>query len=111
MGMILTLYLIHVNVYNSVDAPQSRGFSYIEIWMIGTQVPIILALMEYGFVLYWKKYANKPNQIKQKNGNKLEPDIDERIKKLDLISLITIFLSFIIFILFYMIATTHLNSG
>ena len=25
--------------------------------MIGTQVPILLSLIEYGFVLYWKKIA------------------------------------------------------
>ena len=47
--MIVTLYLIHTNVYNSVEAPKDRGFSYIEIWMIGTQVPILLALMGSGF--------------------------------------------------------------
>ena len=59
MGMIVTLYLISTNVYNSVDAPQDRGFSNIEVWMIGAQFPIILALCQYGFVLYLKKHANK----------------------------------------------------
>ena len=57
MGMIVTLYLISANVYNSVEAPHPRGFSFIEIWMIGTQIPILLALCEYGFVLYLKKTA------------------------------------------------------
>ena len=52
--MIVTLYLISANVYNSVDAPKGRGFSYIELWMIGSQCPILLALCEYGFVLYLK---------------------------------------------------------
>ena len=43
MGMIVMLYLISTNVYNSVDDPTSKGFSYyIEIWMIGTQIPILL---------------------------------------------------------------------
>ena len=54
MGMILTLYLISANVYNSVKGPKSRGFSYIEVWMIGTQIPILIALLEYGFVLFLK---------------------------------------------------------
>ena len=53
--MILTLYLISANVYNSVEAPSGRGFSPIEMWMLGTQIPILLALFEYGFVLYLKK--------------------------------------------------------
>ena len=59
MGMILTLYLISANVYNSVEAPSGRGFSPIEVWMLGTQIPILLALFEYGFVLYLKKIDMK----------------------------------------------------
>ena len=55
MGMIVTLYLISANVYNSVNAPSGRGFSYIEIWIIGAQFPILLALCEYGIILYYKK--------------------------------------------------------
>merc|ERR1712008_263366 len=54
MGMIVTLYLISANVYNSVDAPKNRGFSYIEIWMLGSQFPILLALFQYGLVLCLK---------------------------------------------------------
>ena len=111
MGMIVTLYLIHTNVYNSVDAPKDRGFSYVEIWMIGTQIPILLALMEYGIILCWKKFVKKANRIQQDNGNDLGVDIDETIKKMDLISLIMISLYFIIFILSYLVATTHVNSG
>ena len=57
--MIVTLYLISANVYNAVEAPQSRGFSYTEVWILGTQFPILLALCEYGFVLYWKKIEEK----------------------------------------------------
>ena len=59
MGMIVTLYLISANVYNSVEAPGDSGFSYIEIWMVGTQFPILLALFQYGFVLYLKKIDKK----------------------------------------------------
>ena len=35
--------------------PSGRGFFPIEMWMLGTQIPILLALFEYGFVLYLKK--------------------------------------------------------
>ena len=55
----MTLYLISANVYNSVEAPKGRGFSYIEIWMVGTQFPILLALFEYGLILCLKKYEKK----------------------------------------------------
>ena len=91
MGMIVTLYLIHTNVYNSVEAPKDRRFSYIEIWMVGTQIPILLALIEYGIILCWKKIVKKANRIQQDNGHDLGLDIDETIMKMDLISLIMIF--------------------
>ena len=70
MGMIVTLYLISAVVYNAVDAPSGRGFSNIEVWMLGAQFPIILALCEYGFVLYLKRHENKvQNQVE-----KMTPD-------------------------------------
>ena len=69
MGMVITLYLISANVYNSVEAPIGRGFSYIELWMLGTQFPILLALCEYGFILYLtksnKKATQNPNSTKK----------------------------------------------
>ena len=75
MGMVVTLYLISANVYNSVEAPNNRGFSYIEIWMIGSQIPILLALLEYGFILYLKKIQ-------------LHSNLDKKIKKLDFAAMI-----------------------
>ena len=42
MGLLVTLYLISANVYNSVSAPPGRGFSYIELWAIGMQFPLLL---------------------------------------------------------------------
>ena len=62
MGMLVTLFLISANVYNSVEAPIHRGFSYIEVWMLGTQFPILLALCEYGLILYWKKMNQKSDE-------------------------------------------------
>jgi hypothetical protein len=44
------------NVYNSVKAPGQRGFSYIEIWMIGVQIPILVGILEYATLLALKKY-------------------------------------------------------
>jgi hypothetical protein len=93
--------LISANVYNSVDAPKVRGFSYVEIWMLGSQFLILLALFEYGFVLYFKKIAKKAD--KQKNMISLDdelvkakPDLDEQIKKLDFATMI---FSFVLFVL------------
>ena len=152
MGMIVTLYLISANVYNSVEAPKGRGFSYIEIWMVGTQFPILLALCQYGFVLYLKKVDKKvltKNRASKKrqpcskimkfrplrccrkqnhpltastsmnldrpnnplsselNENQMldldepQPDLDERIMKLDFATMIFSLVYFITFVSFY----------
>ena len=100
MGMIVTLYLISANVYSSVEAPKARGFSYIEVWMIGTQFPILLALFEYGIVLYWIKISKK-----SKNYNDVESkeNLDEKIKRLDFATLIFSLVCFVTFSIFYWI--------
>ena len=90
MGMIVTLCLISANVYNSVDAPKNRGISYIEIWMFGSQFPIVLALLEYGFVLLLKKVLKLSNQ----NETKI---FEENVRILDLATMILSFCLFLIF--------------
>ena len=54
--MLVTVDLIATNVYNSVKAPAQRGLSYIEIWMLGIQIPILVGIFEYGILLAMKKY-------------------------------------------------------
>ena len=102
----MTLYLISANVYNSVDAPKVRGFSYIEIWIFGSQFPISLALIEYGFVLYLKKVAKKVNEeknMKIMDGKliKAKPDLEDKIKKLDFATMIFSFVFFVLFAILY----------
>ena len=101
MGMIVTLYLISANVYSSVEAPKARGFSYIEIWMIGTQFPILLALFEYGLILYWKKIPAKKVEDQMEIESKQK--LDKKIKYLDFATLIFSLVSFIAFAIFYWI--------
>ena len=104
MAMIVTLYLISANVYNAVDAPRSRGFSNIEVWMLGAQFPILLALFEYGFVLYLKKPINKvQNQVQTMTADDQGVKLDDRIKQLDSVTMILSFLFFTTFALVYWI--------
>ena len=51
MGLLITSYLIASNVYGSIKAPPSRGFSNVEFWITGVQCNILLAIVEYLFVL------------------------------------------------------------
>ena len=129
--MIVTLYLISAVVYNAVDAPSGRGFSNIEVWMLGAQFPIMLALCEYGFVLYLKRHEHKvqnqvekmtpdPNQVQimtldqtmtpddQNQVQTMTPedqgaDLDYRIKRLDTATMIFSLLFFTTFALVYWI--------
>ena len=104
MGMLVTLFLISANVYNSVDAPSNRGFSFIEIWMIGTQIPILLALFEHGFVLHLKKIAKKTeDQVETINQEDSGKSLEEKIKMLDYASLIFSLLYFFTFVSVYCI--------
>ena len=61
VGLHTQLYkrTLATNVYNSVTAPTQRGFSYVEIWMLGVQIPILTGVVEYGILLAMKKYHKK----------------------------------------------------
>ena len=71
---------IATNVYNSVKAPAKRGFSYIEIWMIGVQIPIPLGILEYAILLALKKYFE--DLIKARNVVLVSLNLGNGLKKL-----------------------------
>ena len=81
-GLIVTMFLMSSNVYIGVNAPTRRGFSYVEAWIIGSQIPLVLALLEFGLILGIQKYSK-------------EIDID--FKKVDFFSLITSLSFYIVF--------------
>ncbi len=68
MGMLVTLYLITANLYASVNAPSTRGFSFIEIWVCGVQFPMLMAIVEYGILLFKLKFE-KQNPNERGGGN------------------------------------------
>ena len=63
LGLLVTLNLIVMNVYNSVNAPTKRGFSFIEVWMLGVQIPILVGILEYGIILSVRKYKSHKKVI------------------------------------------------
>ena len=56
LALLITLYLIASNTYSSVKGPNRRGFSYVELWMVGVQTSLLVAIFEYGVILALKKY-------------------------------------------------------
>ena len=81
MGMLVTIFLIVTGIYNTVDAPLSRGFSFIELWYVGVQVPIIFAILQYGLILTIMKYVGHQKEIKIMEEMMT---IESALKKLDL---------------------------
>ena len=90
MGLLITLYLITFNVYGSITniAPPKRGFSYIEVWMLGVVATISVAILEYFFILAFKRQDSFDN--------------DDKISKtIDKISFTTSSIFFTSFIILY----------
>ena len=96
MGLLTMLYLIQINTYNSVKAPTKRGFSSIEVWFIGMQAPILIAIFEYGILLAFKKFLS--NTIKGKN---LDPE--NLIKNIDLFFFLVCIIYFAFFTFWYFV--------
>ena len=59
LGVLVTLYLLLISYYKSLPIPSNIGFGYIDLWFILIQVPVLLAIIEYGFILVWVKYCTK----------------------------------------------------
>ena len=102
LAFLVTLYLITANVYGAVEAPVSRGFSFIEIWMVGIQITILLAIFEYALILLLKKSNDNKGTIQVEGMNNLKPNSLSRqpntnLKKIDKC---TMFISALFFLIF-----------
>ena len=113
---MVTLYLIASNTYASVKGPTNRGFSYIEIWMIGVQISMLMAIIEYGIILAIRKHKKfqKSNDAFETTDTKTDGimenwNIDEICRKMDLFtffgSLSFIVLFNIVYWMVYLITT------
>ena len=118
---MITLDLIATNTYNSVKAPSGRGFSYIEIWLLGIQIPILLAIVEYGILLTIKRMSKqevgetKVHVINSGTETQLRSrkvlDVDQIGKTMDKWTFISSLCFMIIFnIVYWSIAPTDLNK-
>ena len=95
MGLLITLFLILTNVYNSVKAPMSRGFSLIEVWLLGTSFPILAAIIEYAYIM------SLQNKKSSKMWGKELEDHSEYLKKVDQIAFLSASIYLLIFFLIY----------
>ena len=81
MAMVLTISLISSTIYVAIEAPPKRGMSYIEIWIIGMQIPTLVAIFETGFVLIKYRQQQKIQEtVQTMNVNENTPkSIDIRL--------------------------------
>ena len=98
MGMLVTIFLIQTGIYGSVDAPKFRGFGLLEIWYIGMQVPILTAILEYGFLLIAIKYNGKDSEVEV--GNQ-KASLEQIMKTIDVFSFLCTFFCCLVFIVYY----------
>ena len=98
---MITLDLIAMNTYNSVKAPPGRGFSYIEIWLVGIQIPILLAIVEYGILLVLKRCNRTKNEVTEFEPKKEKKDLDRIGKTIDKWTFLVSFSFIIIFNFIY----------
>ena len=94
LGLLVTLYLMLINVYLSVEGPKSRGFSNIELWSCCIQIPLLVGILEYGILLAMKKYVGgrRPKITKvnsqQNKAQETFSDCEEKAKKIDKLTFI-----------------------
>ena len=98
--MLVTLYLIVINVYASIEAPTGRGFSYIEVWYVGMFMPIVVAILEYAIILAIIKFKEaKDWQIKV--GSNFEVKMHQCLAYADILFLFCNLVFYIIFVTWY----------
>ena len=74
MGLLITTCLIKINAYNAIDAPTNRQFSNVELWFGGNLIIVIVAILEYGLILFLKKFT--PADGKLLNFDKMSKTMD-----------------------------------
>ena len=106
--MLLTILLISSTIYVAVEAPPKRGMSYIEIWIVGMQIPTLIAIFETGYVLLRYRRQQKLQECVR------TMDINEKIEKLvdyrlyDIVTGGTLITYFVLFQIIYWSITLSL---
>ena len=65
MGFLVTLMLCTVNIFNSADGKYPPNANTMIQWILACLLFIIMAMLEYTFLLGYNKYRN-PQEVQQK---------------------------------------------
>ena len=84
--MLLTITLIVTTFYVTTEAPPTRGMSFLEIWIIGIQIPTIVAMFQSGLSSAFIMNATEKLDVEE---------LDRKLRRLDKITVIILGLYFI----------------
>ena len=113
LGLLLTLFLCMTNTMNTVtsETPQSSGeATAIVLWMIFCMVFILVALLEYAFILLYKRSFSKHKISHEKPEKKAAKENSKELSKmLDQTMLISCPIMFMFFCVVFW--TVELNKA
>ena len=107
MAMLLTILLISTTIYGGVEAPPQRGMSYIEIWIVGMQIPTLIAIFESGYALLRYRRQKKFQESVQTMDSIEETSESVDIRLYDIVTCVILIAYFLLFqIIYWMVALT-----
>ena len=107
MAMLLTILLISTTIYGGVQAPPQRGMSYIEIWIVGMQIPTLIAIFESGYALLrYRRQKKFQESVRTMDSNEETSEFID-IRLYDIVTCVILITYFLLFqIIYWMIALT-----
>ena len=92
IALLITIFLVLINIFINVTSksPNTKTLTNISGWMISCLIFAYVALIEYGFILFYKQIT--------RSFDTLPPEyIKNALKKVDLVCMLTSMLSFLVF--------------
>ena len=107
MAMLLTILLISTTIYGGVQAPPQRGMSYIEIWIVGMQIPTLIAIFESGYALLrYRRQKKFQESVRTMDSNEETSEFID-IRLYDIVTCVILIAYFLLFqIIYWMVALT-----
>ena len=100
MALLITLFLTQITIAMSIisNSPKVDGMTHMSYWMATCQLFLMLALLEYGIILFCRfvfEYKSLPKGYGKK-----------QLMKLDFASLLISMISFALFVVIFFTSTT-----
>ena len=104
VGLLLTVLLCTINIFNSLETKYPKNATSIINWVLSCIIFVTLPLLEYAFILGYKKYK-KPGRIKEKESDCDTHDqrVENLLKRIDRFMLVVFPPTFTVFAVLFWI--------